>query len=345
VTNAATGLIDLGRWEDAEALVRDGLTRRPPPGLAAHLLTCQAEIAVLRGDRATAEHAVPEAVRLAASTLEPDDMAFACRVRAEELLWLGDLEGTRAAVDDGLAAVAAAEDTETVLDLLTAALRAEADAADVPGLGAPERLARFVSLLEETVGAEGDLLPHSRLQEHLCRVELARAGGSADAAAWHAVAQHARRLGRPHREAYALYRQGEAELARRRRPAATTSLRAALAITRRLGAAPLQDAVTSTARRARLSLEAPDSAARPVRAAIPSRAAARGLTGREVEVLRLLADGATNRLISRRLGMSEKTASVHVSRILGKLGAGNRGEAAAAAYRLRLLDDVDAPGS
>jgi DNA-binding NarL/FixJ family response regulator len=70
-----------------------------------------------------------------------------------------------------------------------------------------------------------------------------------------------------------------------------------------------------------------------------ARAAALGLTAREVEVLGLLQEGRTNRLIARELGMSEKTASVHVSRILTKLGVSRRGEAAAAAARLRLLDE------
>jgi len=58
------------------------------------------------------------------------------------------------------------------------------------------------------------------------------------------------------------------------------------------------------------------------------------LTPRELEVLRLVAEGHTNRAIGEELFMSEKTASVHVSRILGKLGVGGRVEAAAVAHRL-----------
>lgn len=61
------------------------------------------------------------------------------------------------------------------------------------------------------------------------------------------------------------------------------------------------------------------------------------LTEREVEVLRLLADGLTNGQIGGRLFMSPKTASVHVSHILAKLGAANRTEAAATARRQGLL--------
>jgi DNA-binding NarL/FixJ family response regulator len=60
------------------------------------------------------------------------------------------------------------------------------------------------------------------------------------------------------------------------------------------------------------------------------------LTGREVDVLGLVAEGRTNREIGERLYMSEKTASVHVSRILSKLDVGGRVEAAAVAHRLGL---------
>ena len=61
-----------------------------------------------------------------------------------------------------------------------------------------------------------------------------------------------------------------------------------------------------------------------------------GLTPREREVLALLADGRTNPQIAETLFISPKTASVHVSNILAKLGVANRGEAAAVAHRLRL---------
>jgi DNA-binding NarL/FixJ family response regulator len=58
-----------------------------------------------------------------------------------------------------------------------------------------------------------------------------------------------------------------------------------------------------------------------------------GLTPREREVLAMVAEGATNREIGERLFMAEKTASVHVSRILAKLDVRSRTEAAAVAHR------------
>jgi DNA-binding NarL/FixJ family response regulator len=61
------------------------------------------------------------------------------------------------------------------------------------------------------------------------------------------------------------------------------------------------------------------------------------LTAREAEVLRLVAEGWTNQQIADALFITRKTASVHVSNIMGKLGASNRGEAAAIAHRLGIV--------
>ncbi|WP_435842785.1 helix-turn-helix domain-containing protein, partial [Streptomyces hygroscopicus] len=65
-----------------------------------------------------------------------------------------------------------------------------------------------------------------------------------------------------------------------------------------------------------------------------------GLTPRERDVLRLVAAGRSNRQIAEQLFISPKTASVHVSNILAKLGVSGRGEAAAVAHRLRLVDGL-----
>ncbi|MEV0203546.1 response regulator transcription factor, partial [Nonomuraea sp. NPDC050691] len=63
-----------------------------------------------------------------------------------------------------------------------------------------------------------------------------------------------------------------------------------------------------------------------------------GLTARELEVLRLVTAGRSNREIAGELVIAVKTVSVHVSNILAKLGVASRGEAAATAHRLRLFD-------
>jgi DNA-binding NarL/FixJ family response regulator len=61
------------------------------------------------------------------------------------------------------------------------------------------------------------------------------------------------------------------------------------------------------------------------------------LTQRELEVLALIAAGASNKLIARRLGISVHTAKFHVAGILEKLAAGSRAEAVAIAARLGLV--------
>ena len=102
-----------------------------------------------------------------------------------------------------------------------------------------------------------------------------------------------------------------------------------------LGAAPLRREIELLAQRGRLRLEEPvDTTAAPE--VPPSPAASLGLTRREAEVLALVAEGRTNRQIGQALFITPKTASVHVSRILAKLGVAGRGEAAAIAHRLGL---------
>jgi DNA-binding NarL/FixJ family response regulator len=111
------------------------------------------------------------------------------------------------------------------------------------------------------------------------------------------------------------------------REAAGERLRAAALLAAQLDARPLADTIASLARRAGVALgdKAPPS---------PGRV---GLTDREFEVLRLVAAGRSNRDIAADLFISAKTASVHVSNIMAKLGAANRTEAAAIANRHQLV--------
>jgi DNA-binding NarL/FixJ family response regulator len=172
--------------------------------------------------------------------------------------------------------------------------------------------------------------------------EATRVEGRPDPAAWHAVAEGWEAFPRPYFAAYARWREAEAALAAGDRATATQALRAAAAGAQLLGAHPLQEALDALGRRARISLSAPadDAAAEPVVDRDPF-----GLTPREREVLGLVADGRTNRQIAERLFISESTAGVHVSNIIGKLGVATRGEAAAIAFRLRLVPAETEAGS
>jgi len=106
----------------------------------------------------------------------------------------------------------------------------------------------------------------------------------------------------------------------------------------RLGAAPLRRELERLARRGRVRLEPPSEPAHPAETEAPSAARSLGLTRREEEVLALVAAGRTNRQVAEALFISEKTASIHVSHILAKLGVGGRVEAAAVAHRLGLAE-------
>jgi len=141
------------------------------------------------------------------------------------------------------------------------------------------------------------------------------------AAAWAAVSE-------PYPRAQALRHAAEAALAGGDRDGAGDRLRLAAALADGLGAEPLIREITLVARRARIVLDHASAGPGDF-----------GLTGREREVLRLVAAGRSNRDIAGELFISPKTASVHVSNILGKLGAASRGEAAAKAHALGLLDD------
>ena len=195
----------------------------------------------------------------------------------------------------------------------------------------------------------------------LCSAEALRATGRPEPAAWEQATLAHERVGRPFVAGYARFRQAEAILlaaphgtpgaTREARAAATAELATAIRAAHELGAGPLVEEATSLARRARLDVtphqaEPPAIAEEQRRA--PDRTAEfverRGLTPREVEVLALVAAGWSNREIAGALFISGKTASVHVSNILGKLGVGDRVEAAVRAQRAGLVGP-DPPGS
>ncbi|MFF9034831.1 AAA family ATPase [Streptomyces sp. NPDC014892] len=131
-------------------------------------------------------------------------------------------------------------------------------------------------------------------------------------------------FGDPYESARCRLRLAEALLAAGAREEAEAEARAVGETADRLGAVPLRAALDALARRGRLG-EAPGGGEVPA------------LTARESDVLRLLALGRTNRQIGEELFITGKTASVHVSNILAKLGATSRTEAVAVAYRQGLI--------
>jgi DNA-binding CsgD family transcriptional regulator len=165
----------------------------------------------------------------------------------------------------------------------------------------------------------------------LGEAEHERASGVARPDLWVDAAHTWQKLESPPIAAYCRWRQAEALVAAGgSRAEATRPLREAHAVAARIGAKPLLHELELLAQRGRLDLSPPDEPT-PERSALEETL---GLTPREAEVLTLVARGCTNREIAEELVISEKTASVHVSHILRKLGAPNRREAAAIAQRL-----------
>ena len=158
-------------------------------------------------------------------------------------------------------------------------------------------------------------------------------GGAGDPALWADARRHWEACQDPYHAAYARWREAEALLASGGdRPAAEVLVRDAYAVADELGARPLREAIEAVARRARIELGQGRHPEPGTNAALERLE----LTPREIEVLGLLADGLTNREIGATLFISNKTASVHVSRILTKLSVPTRAAAAAAAQHIGL---------
>ena len=187
---------------------------------------------------------------------------------------------------------------------------------------------------EAAAGPAAASMPELAAWRALGLAERTRQAGQSDPAAWAAAAATWERRGQPSRAAYAGFRRAEALLATiGDRDSAAVVLGHAAAITGRLGARLLDAEVQALARRARLDLAQDATTTAP---GAPPPAAQLGLTRRESQVLALVAAGRSNRQIAQALFISPKTASVHVSSILAKLGAAGRVEAAAIAHRLGL---------
>ncbi|MFD8013093.1 LuxR C-terminal-related transcriptional regulator, partial [Streptomyces sp. NPDC059762] len=217
--------------------------------------------------------------------------------------------------------------------LVLTAVTAEADSRGLPA--AEEGRAEALAAIRRCVRALAAPAPVWTAHSAQVSEELARAEGRESAARWAETVEAWAPLGLPYPLARARHRLADALLTEGgRREEATVLLRQAHATAVALGARPLREDVELLAARARIPLTA-DAPAEPEPA---SESDAFGLTPREQDVLRLVAAGRTNRQIAEELFISPKTASVHVSNILAKLGVSGRGEAAAMAHRLHLLD-------
>ncbi len=326
--NAAEPLLALGRWDEAEKVIVRALELDPPGRHVWHLSVLRSWLALWSGDaEAASRFAALVHDRLAGHDPGPQYVLPATRAAAEAALGRGEP------------------------DLAWQLIRAAVDATpgqqyghELPLLGAAGWAleARARAGVEADVEADADWLG-GRLEPigewgpapawtPVVRAHLSSLDGPAPDA-WRAALDAVEAAEGPaHLRPFAGYRLGEAYVLLGDRAAADEPLRRAADEADRLGAGLIRRWIDDLVRRARLGLPP----ATPDGQAVASFPA---LTDREREVLRLVAAGRSNRQIGEELFISTKTASVHVSNILAKLGVSGRGEAAARAHREGLLDD------
>jgi len=319
---------------DGSLAVAQAPESRPPDVAAARLAAVSCYAAVARG--------LPDAERRFDGLREswaadPQVGLVAGGCEADHLAWAGKPE----------AAVAMADRAQTHLDteagegmygglwLSALGLAALADDAsscrqrrDEAGAAAAVQrgevlLHRVERIVEGGYGRPGGLGPEGRAWHTRALAEHARLQGEPVVERWQA-ALDAFDYGHVYEQARCHWRLAEAYVAAGDRVAARTHAEAAAAAADRMRAVPLQRAVAATVSRARLSGA--------------TTAADAVLTGREREVLALVAEGLTNREVGRRLFISEKTASVHLSNLMAKLNVSSRTEAVTVAQRRGLLD-------
>ncbi|WP_433517696.1 helix-turn-helix transcriptional regulator [Nonomuraea sp. CA-143628] len=336
--NLAEPLVSLGRWDEALKVIEQALELMPPPPYRASLQGLAFEIELARGrvdragelfaasrsvlvrgrfrDQSVLPHARRE-VELLLARGRPDEAreAAARTLREQDLLaspryaWPllvtfaqlgGDLVGELRSVAGRLEAEGACQEAHRLTFMALTGLP-ESELGSGSGSG---------------VGSESD--PAAGLD-----------GASWRLKAWDAAVAAWAELRQPYSEARTLEGAARAALEAGDRQGAGVRLARACELAERLGTAPLAERLDAFARRGRVAV-----ADEPAPDGLPL-----GLTARELEVLRHVAEGHSNREIAGELFISVKTVSVHVSNILAKLGVASRGEASAVAHRIRLFTD------
>ena len=302
--------------------------------------TREAELAAGIGDEERGLECLESVAELVRESIEPQWIGVFGAVAGELHARRGELALAQRAVQDGLDRMeVCTDDIARIARVSLTGLRVEADRAQrARDLGdAPTRrdaLARARLHLGRVEVAAQDGGPVERARLAQAKAEIARARGRAGARDWARAAQAWTTIAHPYPAAVAHWRQAECLVSAGDRDGAGDAAARALRGARALGSQWLAREVRTLADRGRLSLPGAKAAPPTSEAAVPADPF--GLTARERQVLALLAQGATNRQIGAALYMAEKTASVHVSRILAKLDVQGRTEAAAVAHRLHL---------
>jgi DNA-binding CsgD family transcriptional regulator len=344
IGNRAEPLLRLGEWAEVDEITAEGLRGLPEGVFEGTLQQIRSELAAMRGDWEGAGRGLRHLRR---SVGDVEDAQFTLPTRyiaAMIALGTGDLAAAREAVTGALGTVISWM-PRYWWPVLWLAMRVEADDAtrfrDLRE-AVPSRIAEQRARIMGVSATLQTPAPPAEGYKALVAAEDARAAGIDSAGNWAAAVAAWERAAEPYPLAYALLRLAEARVSAGERDEAAMAVQRAHAIADRLGAAPIAAEAAALARRSRLPLDAGgaaprDASAGPGTGQQPEQAdelARFGLTDREREVLLLVAAGHSNPEIARALFISAKTASVHVSNILAKLGVGGRVEAAAIVHRL-----------
>jgi DNA-binding CsgD family transcriptional regulator/tetratricopeptide (TPR) repeat protein len=341
---------EAGEWDAARANVGPPIGTMVGVALMFRLLR-DAEFALGEGDEELTHERLREVEPLVRVTGEAQWHGLYGSLAGELARRGGELEEAQAAVARALDELEVCTDDVMRIARVTAVGAAvEADRAlRARDLREPEAeadaLARAQIHLDRLAAAAEDGGPVERAWLAVGIAEAGRARGEYEPALWQQAAEQWDRLERPYCAATARWRQAEVLVGAEDRPTAAAVARAALEVAERLGAGWLRDELQGLCARARLELVAAGGGASGANGDSPEvgehagtdgEEIPFGLTPRELQVLTLIAEGATNRQIGAALFMAEKTASVHVSRILAKLGVRSRTQAAAVAHRLHI---------
>jgi DNA-binding CsgD family transcriptional regulator len=343
--NLAEPLVSLGRWDEAAEFIERAMEFMPPRVRRSSVWRLAGDLALARGDlAAAAARAASVRAALDGVRYKDEQQLPMARLESQVRLAQGRPAEALAPVEDALDRHNLLTSPRYAWPLLVAGVRACLAAA---AAGDEALACRADALRDRLRTAAGKLMADGvtqRAHQLTFAAEIARADRQSPAdlrAAWDEAAQAWETASEPYPLAVALLRSAEAVLGAGDHDGGTARLRRAAKLARRLGAGALSDDIALLARRARIGLGSQDDDP-GAGGTEPAEQERLGLTAREFEVLRLVAAGRSNREIAGQLFISTKTASVHVSNILGKLGVASRGEAAATAHRLRIFDSFPA---